>query len=133
MAIISDYKCLECGFIKYSESEEDFNNRIYENSKEIKMKIVKKTVVKDEKCKWMLDKLNSKNSEEVKTILYWELDKLVARGATGIGVASESDTLTESTIREDDKKNSMAEMVVFASFMKDEDCNKEISVQWNWE
>ena len=98
------------------------------------MKLVKKKAVKDDKCKKMFEKLNSKTYEEVKTILKWEFDKLVMRGATGIGVSHPSyfaDCPKERT--KEDKKQGMMDMIVFASMMNKEDCTPEVSVQWSWE
>lgn len=97
------------------------------------MKIVNKTAVKDDKCKKMFEKLNSKSTEEVKSILHWEFDKLVMRGATGIGVTNMRDFDPDVPRTEEDKKQSMMDMIVFASMMNKEDCTREVSVQWSWE
>jgi hypothetical protein len=96
------------------------------------MELVNKKAQKDEDCKKMFEKLASKSTDEVKTILRWEFEKLVMRGATGIGVTKMCDFYPLPRT-EEDKKQTMMDMIVFSSMMNKEDCTSEVSVQWSWE
>jgi hypothetical protein len=81
----------------------------------------------------MLEKLMTKSLEELKVISRWEFDKLIIRGATGMGITSTSDVCPKFPRTEEDKKSGLASLIVHASMMNKEDCNKDETVMWEWE